>query len=456
MTTRRFKSRSFLRGVACGIPVAIGLPILEHVLNSNGDAFADGEALPKRFGIFFWGNGRGVQAERWNPAQTGASWALGPQLEPLAAYKNHLNVVSGTRVRLSNSPQGHHKGTVGILSGRDFVTQPAGNAPFRSTHAGPSIDQVIADAIGADAPFRSIEIGISERVIRGEGTTLQFLSHNGPDSPNPPEYDPVRLFDRLFAGAAPDEGPGLLATATEMRQSVLDSIVQDLDALKLRVGTRDRLRLDQHTENIRAVERRLATTVIDTRAQCSQPERPNGIPSNPDGEPLVERMAAMSELIALALACDKTRVFSILFSGSAANPIFHQIGLRSGHHILSHEGAATQDEIDRSTIFTMEQLAVLLGALDSFTEADGTLLRQSAILASSDTSDGALHSVDDYPIVIAGAAGGFLKSPGVHARGDRDNTTKVLLTLARSMGIEASEYGGGEGRVTESYTAIEA
>src|SRR5688572_1590369 len=125
MIIRPIQRRTVLRGLACGLPVAVGLPILEAQLNTNGTAFAQGEPLPRRFGVFFWGNGRGVEAERWNPAQSGADWQLSPQLEPLADYKNYLNVVSGTRVRLSNSPQGHHKGTVGILSGRDFITQEA-------------------------------------------------------------------------------------------------------------------------------------------------------------------------------------------------------------------------------------------------------------------------------------------------------------------------------------------
>jgi hypothetical protein len=459
----RINRRNLLRGIACGVPVAIGLPLLESFLNSNGTAFADGEALPRRFGIFFWGNGRGVEAARWNPAKSGAEWDLSPQLEPLKDYKSYLNVVSGARIRLSNSPQGHHKGSVGILSGADFVTQPAGNAPYRSTFSGPSIDQTIARAIGSQTKFPSLEIGISQRVIKGEGTTLQFLSHNGPDNTNPPEYDPVKLFDRVFAGSGgtppTTQDPTLIKNAAEMQRSVLDSITGDLNGLRQRVGARDRARIDQHMQNIRDVERRLTATVgpgAITQAQCSSPTRPPALAKNPAGEPLEERMKAMSELIALALACDMTRVFSVMFTGSAAGPVFHQIGLDRGNHDLSHEGEAAQDAIDASMIFTMKQLGVLLGALNSATEGDSNLLKQSAILVSSDTSDGALHSVNDHPVLVAGGGGGFLKTPGVHLATKGANTSEVLLTLVRSMGIEASEFGGGDGRVTVSCTGIEA
>jgi hypothetical protein len=161
-------------------------------------------------------------------------------------------------------------------------------------------------------------------------------------------------------------------------------------------------------------------------------------------------------VLALALACDVTRVFSIQFSGSAADPVFHPIDIAAGNHALSHEGDAAQDELDRSTTWTMQQLGVLLGKLESAVEGDSNLLQQSAILVTSDTSDGAAHSVNDHPILIAGSAGGYFKKPGVHHQQEGGNSTEVLLSLVRSMGIEATEFGGGDGYVTQSCSGIEA
>jgi hypothetical protein len=454
MITHQVNRRSFLRGMAFGVPVAIGLPIFDQMLNSNGTAFAqDGAALPRRFGVFFFGNGRGVDATRWNPGIAGADWPLSPQLEPLAAYKSSLNIISGMRVACC-SGQGHHRGTIGILSGRNFIEQPAGNAPFRSTFAGPSIDQTIAAAIGAQSAFKSLELGIHSRVVTGEGTTLLHLSHNGPDNTNPPEYDPTAVFDRIFAdftAPMPTTDPGLIQAATTMSQSVLDNVNQELNALKLRVGSADRARLDQHLENIRAIEQRLTSTV-QTGAACVTPARPA------EGEEgaMTQRMQDMSDLTALALACDVTRVFTIMYSGSAAGPVFEEIGLSDGHHDLSHGGEETQPQIDAATIYTMEHVGLLLGALNGVAEGAGTLLGQSAILISSDTSDGAAHSVEDYPVLVAGGGGGFLKNPGVHVVDEDGNTSKVLLTLVRSMGIEAADFGGEDGYVTESATEIEA
>lgn len=457
MLHRSLKRRAVLRGLAFGVPVAVGLPVLEHLLDANGQAFADGTELPRRFGVFFWGNGRGIDATRWNPAATGTSWELSPQLEPLAAYKPYLNVVSGTKLKLANSPQGHHRGSVGILSGRDFIAQPANGAPYRSTFAGPSIDQTIAAVTGAMTPFKSLELGISQRLDKVEGTTLQFISHNGPDSGNQQEYDPVKLFDRVFAsGAGPAQDPELIKKAAEMKASVLDSVLSDLNALQTRVGARDKARLEQHAENIRAIEKRLASGGTNLSAACTSPTRPGALATNPKGEPFEERVLAMSGVLALALACDLTRVFSIQFTGSASNPVFHPIGISGGNHDITHQGAAGQDQIDQSTTWTMKQLGVFLGALEAAVEGDSNLLKQSAILTTSDTSDGAAHSVDDYPILIAGSAGGFFKNPGVHYRSAGENSSIALLSLVRSMGLQLTEFGADGGHVTASATGIEA
>ena len=104
----------------------------------------------------------------------------------------------------------------------------------------------------------------------------------------------------------------------------------------------------------------------------------------------------------------------------------------------------------------MEQLGVLLGKLEGAVEGDSNLLKQSAILVSSDTSDGAAHSVDDYPILIAGSGGGYFKNPGVHHQEKGGNSTQVLLSCVRAMGIQATEFGGGDGLVSQSCSGIEA
>ena len=292
MNRARMNRRTFLRGtVQGGLAVSIGLPLLDVMLNGNGTALVHGQVLPKRFGVYFFGNGRGVEDDKWHPTGTGAGWTPSVELMPLAGIKDYVSVVTGFNARLSNSPQGHHNGSAAILSGYDFITQPANNAPYRSTFARKSIDQLAADVLGTTTAFRSLEIGLSERVIRGEGTTLQYISHNGPDSGNPAEVDPKALFDRLFSMAGGGGAPTMPNPAAEalhaLRASVLDTVIGDLGALKQRVSTADRVRIDQHTESIRAIERRLST-MTPPSAQC---ERPTNTVSFQRGRPRADRRA---------------------------------------------------------------------------------------------------------------------------------------------------------------------
>jgi len=452
--------RTFLRGTgAAGLGVTIGLPLLEAMLNPHGTALAQGSPLPKRFGVFFFGNGRGVEAAKWRPTGSGAGWTPSLELAPLAEIKDYVSVVTGMNARLPNSPQGHHKGSAAILSGYDFITQPANNAPYRSTFAKPSIDQVAAAAIGGTTAFKSLEVGISRRVINGEGTTIQYISHNGPDSGNPPELNPRTLFNRLFmSGAAmpmPTAPNPADAALRELKESVLDVVLEDLGAMHGRVGTADRARLEQHTESIRAIERRLDTDPALAAPSCSGATAPAELAAMNNREPIAERMTAMGEVLSLAMSCDLSRVFSIQFSGSAAGPVFWQVGADRGHHDISHDGASSQDIIEACTVFTMEQLAALLKKFRDTPDGAGNLLDSMALLCTSDTSDGAAHAVNDYPILVAGKAGGALVHPGVHYASMNEHTNKVLVTVLRAVGVDLPEIGAGDLRQTSGVTALE-
>ncbi len=470
MSKYAIKRRTLLRGLLGGTAVSVGLPTLEVMLNGNGTAFAQGAPLPRRLGVFFWGNG--VRLKSWNPAVQGPGWALSPALEPLAPVKDYINLVSGMDIKIPAS-QGHHTGEVGILSGYPLVSQPKGGAAFRSTFSAPSIDQVAAAELGKGTRFRSLEVGISRRVNTREGTTLQFISHNGPDSANPPIYDPGAVFNRLFGGdfkpptggPAAGGGPGALEKATALRRSILDAVSRDIAGLKPRVSTGDRTRLDQHLENIRAIERRLQGTPdgatgglnpVAGVAGCAAPMAPAAFPDTPAGEQLEPIMGAMSDLIALALACDQTRVFSIMFSGSTATTVFWQVNVMRGHHQLSHDEAGDQPQIHATTVFTMKMFSLLLQKLKASPEGPGNLLDSCAILASSDCAEGKSHSNRDYPIVVAGSAGGKLKFPGIHFRGPQQNPNQVLLTMLRAMGIERPSYGLNNALTNTGCAPIEA
>jgi hypothetical protein len=173
-----------------------------------------------------------------------------------------------------------------------------------------------------------------------------------------------------------------------------------------------------------------------------------------DGRPpLREINAAHSELIALALACDQTRVFSNWFTANTNNVLFE--GARAGHHQLTHDEPGDQPQVHAIILKIMECLADSITALKDIPEGDGTLLDNCAMLATTDCSFGRTHSILEYPILIAGQAGGALRS-GIHYRSSgQENASKVPLTLMRAVGMRPESYGLDEAYETEGLSAIE-
>ncbi len=432
--------RTMLRGLLGGAAVAIGLPALEIFLNDSGTAYAGDSSFPKRFGIFFWGNGN--LPDRWVPGGTGPDWELTEQLAPLAAVKEHITVVSGMKVNTGNSVP-HGSGPVGMLSGAPF---PPGD---ESTFALPSIDQVIAAAIGGETRFRSLELGVQPG---GQG-----FSYNGPHSVNPPETSPAALFNRIF-------GPGFVLPGTnatpdprlDLRRSVLDVVKGDAERLQDRLGSSDKARLEQHLEGVRGLEKQIQKMQENppSLAACAIPGEPAPAYPDVDGRPpLSEISRVMSDILVMALACDQTRVFSDWFSTPVNNMLYPDA--TAGHHQLTHDEPDPQPQVHSIVLYTMTELAYLIGALAAVTEGEGTLLEHTGLLITSDVSYGRAHSIEEYPILIAGSANGALQK-GIHYRSPAsENTSKVLLTLARAMGLSLDSYGEGSGQVTSSLSAIE-
>jgi hypothetical protein len=437
----RIDRRTVLRGLLAGAAVTVGLPLFEATLDSNGTALAAGTPLPKRFGLFFWGNG--ILADRWVPTAEGADWEPSLCLEPLAEHRKNITVVSGMKVYTGNKVP-HGSGPVGMLSGAPFPSTDT------NTFAVPSIDQVIAAAAGGETRFRSLEVGVQR--------STESLSYNGIHSINPQEASPQAFFDRLFGegfvapGTTPKADPRLA-----LRRSVLDAVGEDAKRLQARLGKNDQVRLDQHLSGIRALELQLKKFEENppNLASCALPAMP--LPDYPDmaGRPqLSEVSRVMADIVAMALACDQTRIFSFWFSTPVNNLLFP--GATAGHHQLTHDEPDDQPQVFAIVKYIMTELAYLISALKKVPEGDGTLLDNCGLLATTDCSYAKSHSVEDYPILIAGTAGGALKQ-GLHYRSpSSENTSKVLLTLARAFGLPLSEYGEKDGLVTESLTAIEA
>ena len=434
------KRRTFLRGLLAGSTVSVGLPLFEYLLSSSGEALADGSAIPDRFGLWFWGNG--VKPDRWVPSTVGANWTPSEELAGLADLVPYVSLVTGTEVKTATHP--HHSGMSGILTGQHYHQLGTTRDTIVSTLPRQSVDQDAADALHlGQTAFRSIEAGVCRFRGTDEGSTFEHLSHNGPNNFNPSEYDPHVLWQRLFGGPSDlDED--------RARLSVLDAVMDQTADLDRRLGTADRARLDQHLESVRALELRLTSLP----GACTAPSDPGHIPETGAGEPIEAKNQAVAELMAMALACDLTRVFSVMFSSCGSGVVFPSAGMTDGMHYTCHTEPNPQNKVHQGTTITMSHLGHFLRTLRDTPEGAGNLLEHCVVLATTELADGLTHSNKDYPIIVAGHGNGRLRG-GVHYRSTtEENASKGVLTALRGAGVSLPSWGVDAGRTTSDISEL--
>jgi hypothetical protein len=470
MTIKALDRRTVLKGaLATGALVTVPLPLLDAMLNDNGTALAQtGTPLSPLYVTWFFGNGS--LPGRWKPASTGAgsAWALSPQLQPLSEVKSHLTVITGLQNNVHVSGMEHPTGSAGATTGAPLN----GNAVRAK-----SIDQLVADVISMGAPYRSIEVGVTPATPGGAPDTLHSVSHRGPNARNDAEYDPRAVFNRLFMGSTqppPDAGTGgttgndQAAKLVRIQKSVLDAILRDGASLEQRLGTADRQRVEQHLESIRAIERRLDTTTGGSGGSggsgntippaCNSVMMPTvGSDTRSEAPPAVN--AAMVELTALALACEKTRVLTFMFSLPAAHVYYRHLASNMNddfHDIICHGDAgdqSNQPRVDTGVLYAMRCLNEFLMKLKNTPHGSTTLLDASLVYVTSDTAWGKTHTKTEWPVLFAGKAGGRLRGDE-HHNFPGENLSKALLTVAQVMGSTQTEIGLDMGRVTSPLAGV--
>jgi hypothetical protein len=318
-----------------------------------------------------------------------------------------------------------------------------------------SFDQLVADIVGSETYFKSLQVGVSKRHLTNQGPTLLTMSHRGPDQPLVAERDPQALFDKLFNSFLPADDPN-----AALRASALDSVLMDAQRLKKRVGTADQARLDAHLEAIFELQKQ----ILAIPPECDVPPKPDVDPYLPDGaEPLVELNDAMAKLCMMALSCDMTRVVTYMFTGASGGAQFHMLppssfpqypGAKdyshSDHHQISHFNLPYEQEfIHASTIVSIAAFAHMLELFKNTPEGDGNLLDNSCILMFSDVAEGWNHSEIDFPIIVAGRAGGRLKPDVGHFRSpNQENVADISFACMKAVlpnPDEVTSFGGDDG-----------
>ncbi len=482
-----FRRRGFLRGALAGLGgTVVGLPFLESL--SIRQASAQDDGIIKRMGVFFACNG--VDMTRWFP--TGGYGALsagqltGTANEPLAPLVSKLLVPRGVHM----SPRGYDRdGGGGDDHGKGMAhkltAQYADDENWLAL--GPSVDHVIANAVnpggeGSRRPPLNLMVG-----KRGGYKGLDYISYRGAGDAVAAINNPWNAYADFMELGGSNTGTPVAAMdnlLTTRRQSVLDVVSEQFDSLKARpLSAADRQKLDSHFTTIREIEQQLTSSVTGC-GDDALTERARAYETNGDEDSLSEKESEYPavtdlhiEIMALALACDASRVATLQFDRGSGGPTFRWDGMNHeyNHHKLSHGkvrddcfGDSTENgcadvagfedmlfDIDR---WHQEKYAQLLRKLDSYVEAEGrTVLDNSVIMYTNELADGKAHSFMHLPYILGGSCGGYLKQGQYVLLGDEDHFSdakaphnRLLNTLVNAMGIQSDWFGVEQGQGGET------
>ena len=423
-----FNRRTFLRGAGA----LIALPALESIgFRRFASAATNASiAIPKR--AVFMGIGFGVTKQTWYPDKeiTGANYDLTEGLSPLARHKKDFTVVQGCANNYSNEA---HWGSTFWLTGANRYSVPGQNMANSI-----SADQVVAQQLGKETRFSSIQLDSSDGAGSGHGPGLS-LAWDKRGKPISGYKDPLKTFHKLFS--ADDLPLEQRQAAIEEKRSVLDAVLTEAKRVQNGLSRNDNDKLDEYFQGIRDIETRLGKD--EDWMDKPKPKAPINEP--PAGLKGKEEIEMMHNLIVAALQTDSTRSLTYRMPGQS---LLKSMDVKHSSHNVSHyspgermEASKARDKM-HSTL-----LAGLMDKLKATKEADGSSLFDHTSLAfGSNISN--IHYLDNCPTLLAG--GGANLKLGEHLVLPKDTPLcNVWLTMLQGMGIDAERHGDSSGIVKE-------
>ena len=435
ITQKSLHRRTFLKGTGA----AFALPLLDAMT----PAFAAATPRPTRMGFVAVPNGIMNLGNEFAPKAVGAL-ELTPILEPLAEFKDRLNVVSGLdnqqAAGLNFEVAGDHPRAVTAWLTGSHARMTSG----ADLKAGVSVDQIAAKEFGKYTQLASLEVGTESAEIVGACESsyscayYNTISWRNENTPNPMENRPRALFERMF-GAAGTTDPKVLAALRQEDRSILDAVSDDVKRLRGKLGGKDRGKIDQYTDAVRDVERRIQRAEAQKDREIPQLEGPGGVPSV-----FSDYYKLMADLMVLACQTDMTRVITFQMGHEMSLRSYPELGFTDSHHSQTHHHGE-QDKIAKviqiNTLHT-KMLAYYLDKLRNTADGDGSLLDHSLIMYGAALSDANLHRYDDLPILlVAGGVNGI--KGGQHLKyPQRTPLTNLLVTMLDKAGVPGVEKLG--------------
>jgi hypothetical protein len=410
--------RSLFRGAALAV---FATPIIRKM-----EAFAQQTASPRRVILIFSPNGPMMANGPASGSETG--FTLHDWWRPLDRHRNDGLFLS----HMAPAGLGIAPGREHGFGGQAFSGYGANGYDCR----GESIDEVIARRLQAEG-----RAGAVRSVVWGlEGGGRSGFS-SGPNAPKSVEVNPQlawgSLFQNFVAASTGANTPAYQQALADLgrKRSVLDFVGKDCLALQNALGAEGMRLLDEHCASIRTAELALATPPPPPTSSCVRPGQPAAQSSGPDA--VDARCSALFNLMAMALACERTHVIAFQFAGQAArNRLAGSYGVPSAgvqdssdsgpaHHPWTHEQSdmpGKRDALRRFTSFYSNKVAELIDVLKATNDASGKNLLDSTLVvwlselggsAQNDTATQGWthpHQITQTPVVLFGSGQGTFRT----------------------------------------------
>lgn len=444
-----------------GVGACIALPFLEAMTLPGAGVSSSFSKSPIRSAFFYMPNG--IHPNLWTPDTVGSNYALTRQLLPLEKLKKDILVLGELMNRNSifKGADGHYAKSASLLTCMS-IKQTIGD---NISCGGSSLDQVIAAQVGKETLFPSLEYGL-DRITTGVDINVGFtrlygssISWKTPTQPLSKEIDPKLAFDRLFKSFV----PGAKTQQDPWKQSILDIVSEDAKNLKKNLGRVDQDKVSEYLESISSVEKRISNETNrkkfagnltpDIKKELTRVHQ--NIEEYEEvygGVDITEKTRLMLDIMTLAFWSDASRVSTFMFGNSVSNRNFSFLeGVKGNHHNISHhmDKPESMEQYARITTWHVEQYAYFLDRLKSIKEGDKTLLDNSMILFTSDLRDGNRHAPRNLPVILAGQAGGRIKT-GQHLIFEKETPlANLYLTMLHALNIDRDRFGDSRGPLCE-------
>ena len=443
--------RHFLKGLGA----AVSLPAFHSLLptqltaaNSVRQAATTATGAPLRTAFVTFPNG--AIPGQWWPEGSAQEFAFSQTLKPLEPLKKSIQVMEGLDHLNANPGKdgaGDHARGNGV-----FLTGVRLNKSATDVRAGVSIDQAIANVVGGETRFPSIELSgdknrPSGSCDSGYSCAYQYnISWKSPTTPMTPEANPRRVFERLFGEGSHGERSVNAQRRMANRRSILDFVMDDAQRMQKRLGRQDQDKLDQYLTGVREIESRIE------RMEKMGPNVDPNFPT-PEGIPLShgEHLDLMFEMMILAFQTDSTRIGTMMMAHDGDNRAHDEIGISEGHHELTHHKNNPDriEKVAKIDRWYVEQFASFLNRLDQIEDVDGnSMLYNSMIVYGSGNADGNRHTHHNLPIILAGNGGGELRT-GRYMKNGSTPASNLFLEMAHKMGAtNLNTFGDSTGLLT--------